>query len=143
MMQFDLKTTQKITSGFKVPEDYFEHFESKLLRQVFNKKNTKRNKIVSLFYKKHVWMSSIAALLIIAIALPVYYNTAKENKLEAAIIELYLNEQNKIGTNELINHLTDDDFLALENTLRSASMNEATIEAYLSEVQNLEYLLNE
>lgn len=143
MKHFDLEHNDKITTGFKTPEDYFEQFEAKMMQQITGEQPVEKEvKVVSLFYRKQVWMSSIAALLLVAIAIPVYFNRANETNLDASTIESYLAQQN-VGTTELTKHLTDEDILALENTLGASTSERDEIEAYLSETENLDYILNQ
>lgn len=140
MKQIDLENTEKIDSGFKIPENYFEQFEAKMMERVSKEKEVK---VVSLFYKKQVWISSIAALFLLAIAIPVYFNMAKESNLDTNTIESYLADQQSVGTTELIKHLTDEDISELQNALAIDNVTDETIENYLSETANLDYLLNE
>ena len=139
MKPFDLENKNEIKSGFKVPENYFEQFEAKMMAQIPVEKETK---VVFLFYKKQVWISSIAALLLLAIAIPVYFNMASESNLDATTIESYLAQQS-VGTTELTKHLTDEDVIALETSLGVSTSESDEIEAYLSETENLDYILNE
>lgn len=140
MKQIDLENTEKIDSGFKIPENYFEQFEAKMMERVSKEKEVK---VVSLFYKKQVWISSIAALFLLAIAIPVYFNMAKESNLDSNTIESYLADQQSVGATELIKHLTDEDISELQNALAIDNVTDETIENYLSETANLDYLLNE
>lgn len=130
---------EKVTTGFKIPEHYFEQFEAKMMEKIPVEKEVK---VVSLFYKKQVWISSIAALLLLTIAIPVYFNMAKESSLDAITIENYLSQQN-VGTSELTQHLTDEDISSLENNLSLNTINSDALEDYLSESENLEYYINE
>ena len=140
MKPFDLENKNEIKSGFKVPENYFEQFEAKMMAQIPVEKETK---VVSLFYRKQVWISSIAAVLLLAIAIPVYFNMAKENNLDAGTIEVYLSQQQGIGITELSKHLTDEDIAELENNLSINEANSDEVEDYLSESENLDYYINE
>ena len=140
MKQFNLENKKEIKSGFKVPENYFEQFEAKMMAQIPVEKETK---VVSLFYRKQVWISSIAAVLLLAIAIPVYFNMAKENNLDAGTIEVYLSQQQGIGITELSKHLTDEDIAELENNLSLNEVNSDAVEDYLSESENLDYYINE
>lgn len=140
MKQFDLENNKEIKSGFKVPENYFEQFEAKMMAQIPVEKETK---VVSLFYRKQVWISAIAAVLLLAIAIPVYFNMAKENNLDAGTIEVYLSQQQGIGITELSKHLTDEDIAELENNLSLNEVNSDAVEDYLSESENLDYYINE
>jgi len=143
MKNFDLENNDKITTGFKTPENYFEQFEAKMMQQIAAEQPVEKEvKVVSLFYKKQVWISSIAALLLLAIAIPVYFNMASESNLDATTIESYLAQQS-VGTTELTKHLTDEDVTALETSLGVSTSESDEIEAYLSETENLDYILNE
>ena len=140
MKPFDLENKNEIKSGFKVPDNYFEQFEAKMMAQIPVEKETK---VVALFYKKQVWISAIAAVFLIAIAIPVYFNMAKESSLDASTIENYLVQQQNVGITELSKHLTDDDIIALEKNLSLNESNPDAVEDYLSESENLDYYINE
>jgi hypothetical protein len=144
MKNFDLENNDKIRSGFTVPEHYFEQFEAKMMQQISIQKTTVNEvKVVSLFYRKQVWMSSIAALILLAIAIPVYFNMAKENNIESHSIENYLADQQHVNENEIIEHLSEEDINALENSLSASTNENDAIENYLSESEHLDYILNE
>ena len=140
MKPFDLENKNEIKSGFKVPENYFEQFEAKMMAQIQPESKTK---VVSIFYRKQVWMSAIAAVVLLAIAIPVYFNMANNNNLDATTIEMYLSQQQGIGITELSKHLTDEDIVALEQNLSISETNSDEVEAYLSETENLDYYINE
>ena len=140
MKRFDLEHNKEIKSGFKVPENYFEQFEAKMMAQIPAQKETK---VVSLFYRKQVWISAIAAVFLLAIAIPVYFNMASESNLDASTIENYLAQQQNVGITELSKHLTDDDIIALEKNLSLNESNPDAVEDYLSESENLDYYINE
>lgn len=140
MKPFDLENKNEIKSGFKVPENYFEQFEAKMMAQIPVEKETK---VVSLFYRKQVWISAIAAVFLLAIAIPVYFNMASESNLDASTIENYLAQQQSVGITELSKHLTDDDIVALEKNLSLNESNSDAVEDYLSESENLDYYINE
>ena len=80
MKPFKLINKNKIKSGFKVPENYFEQLEAKMMEQIQVKNETK---IVSIFYRKQLWISAIAAVFLLAIAIPVYFNMANKNNLDS------------------------------------------------------------
>ena len=140
MKPFDLENKNEIKSGFKVPENYFEQFEAKMMEQISKEKETK---VVSLFYRKQVWISAIAAVFLLAIAIPVYFNMASESNLDASTIENYLAQQQNVGITELSKHLTDEDITALEKNLSLNESNPDAVEDYLSESENLDYYINE
>lgn len=140
MKPFDLENKNEIKSGFKVPENYFEQFEAKMMAQIPEQEKTK---VVSLFYRKQIWISAIAAVFLLAIAIPVYFNMASENNLDASTIENYLAQQQNVGMTELSKHLTDEDITALEKNLSLNESNPDAVEDYLSESEDLEYYINE
>ena len=142
MKNFDLDNNYKITSGFITPENYFEQFEAKIMHQISAQKSAvKEAKVVSLFHRKQVWMTSIAALFLLSIALPVYFDSVNESSLHPDTIELYLAQQS-VGTTELTKHLTNDDILELETSLGVSSSESEEIENYLK-TEDLDYILNE
>ncbi len=139
MKNFDIENTEKISTGFKIPDNYFEQFEAKMMEKISVEKETK---VVSIFHRKQLIISSIAAIVLIALAIPVYFNMANENNLDAITIENYLTQQN-VGTTELTKHLTDEDIKTLESNLSLNTINSDDVENYLSESENLEYYINE
>ena len=143
MKKIDLENNDTIKTGFKTPNHYFEEFEAKMMQQILIEKSEKKEaKVVSLFYKKQIWMSSIAALLLVALAIPVYFNLKNESNLDNLTIENYLVLQN-VGTSEITKHLTDDDLIELESSLGISSSENDEIEDYLLETDNLESIINE
>jgi hypothetical protein len=140
MKPFKLINKNKIKSGFKVPENYFEQLEAKMMEQIQVKNETK---IVSIFYRKQLWISAIAAVFLLAIAIPVYFNMANKNNLDATTIEMYLSQQQGINITELSKHLTDEDIVELEQNLSLSEKNSDATEEYLLETENLDYYINE
>lgn len=140
MKPFKLINKNKIKSGFKVPENYFEQLEAKMMEQIQVKNETK---IVSIFYRKQLWISAIAAVFLLVIAIPVYFNMANKNNLDATTIEMYLSQQQGINITELSKHLTDEDIVELEQNLSLSEKNSDATEEYLLETENLDYYINE
>lgn len=136
MKKIDLNTT-KIKSGFKVPENYFNQFEKRILKELPNKEP----KVVSIFYRKQLWISSVAAVLLLVIAIPTYLNSIKTTTvLDSSNIENYLSYQSNFTNFDIIENLTDEDIKELESSL---TVNSDDVEAYLLNTQNLDYYLNE
>ena len=134
MKHFKLDKEPKINTGFEIPDDYFEQFESKMMQQL-PKENVK---VVSLFHRKQLWISSIAAVLLVMIAIPVYFNMKGATTLETATLENYLSTE--YSTYEIVDKLSNEDITALENDL---SLSDDAVEAYLLDTQNLDYYLNQ
>lgn len=133
MKEFDLEN-HKMKSGFKIPENYFESFESKMMEKVTTEKEPK---VVSLFYRKQIWISAIAAVFVAMLAIPFYFNSANNTTVETTTLENYLT--NELNTYEIVDNLTTEDILSLENEV---TFNDDAVESYLLE-QNLDYYLNE
>lgn len=134
MKDFNLDTQPKIKTGFQVPENYFDQFEAKMMEQL----PQKETKVVSLFHKKQVWISSIAAVLLVMIAIPVYQSMSKDTTIEATTLENYL--VSEYSTYDIIDKLSTEDINALENDL---TLNEDAVESYLLDTQNIDYYLNQ
>ncbi|WP_338377135.1 hypothetical protein [uncultured Flavobacterium sp.] len=141
MTDFNLNN-EKIKSGFKVPEGYFEQFETKMLSQLVV---ANEPKVISLWKNKRVWMTSIAAVLLVSIALPVYFSmqdtATSTNVVEDETIETYLAMQPTMTNYEIATELTNEDFASLEESL---ALNDDAVELYLEEnYQNVDLYLNE
>ena len=89
MKDLKLDKKNKINPGFEIPENYFEQFEAKMMQQI----PKKEVKVVALFHRKQLWISSIAAVLLVMIAIPVYFNMSKATTLETATLETYLSTE--------------------------------------------------
>jgi hypothetical protein len=129
---------EKIKTGFKVPEGYFEQFESKMLNQLVVENEPK---VISLWQQKRIWMTSIAAVLLVSIALPVYFSMNSTKTIEDETIVTYLAMQPVMTNYEIATQLTNADFASLEESL---ALNDDAVELYLEENhQNIDLYLNE
>jgi hypothetical protein len=129
---------EKIKTGFKVPEGYFEQFESKILNQLVVENEPK---VISLWQQKRIWMTSIAAVLLVSIALPVYFSMNSTKTIEDETIVTYLAMQPVMTNYEIATQLTNADFASLEESL---ALNDDAVELYLEENhQNIDLYLNE
>src|SRR6218665_938168 len=111
MKQFDLDNDPKIDSGFKIPEHYFEQFEAKIMNQL----PVKEVKVVSLWQRKSVWISSAAAVLIITLGTWMYF--AQKTIENATTTQEYLAYESDITTEDIAMNLTDDDITSIEKEL--------------------------
>ena len=111
MKEFDLENSEKIKSGFKIPEGYFEDFESKIMQQLPQKEIA----VVPLFAKKKFWFSAIAALFLIAISVGMYLDFSKTEKLTTD--NYLLTFESSMTTDEIAEHLTEEDITKIEQSL--------------------------
>ena len=110
MKEFDLENNQKIESGFKIPDQYFESLEFKIMDQITNNPV----KAISLFETRKFWIGSVAAILLIAITALFYFNNSEISNTNT---EEYLTYQTNLSTEDIVEHLTDDDILKIEASL--------------------------
>lgn len=127
MKQFDLHNDPKIETGFKIPEHYFENFEDRLMQQL----PEQEVRVVSLWQKRTLWISAVAAVFVLGFGLWLYNNN-RNTELEAGT-ELYLAYQNDITTEDIAAQLTDDDIATIEKEL---GLYGTESEAYVNEYSN-------
>ena len=110
MTQFDLDSNPKINSGFKIPENFFEQFEAKIMNQI----SEKEVKVISIFETRKFWLSAVAAVFVIGLFTTMYLSN---NTNENISTEDYLACQTTISTEDIIENLSDDDITAMEESL--------------------------
>ena len=85
MKTFKLDNEPKIETGFTVPENYFENFSAKMMQQL--PKN--EPKVISIFTKKKTWMYAAAAILVLALSLPIYNNYfSRSSEIDETTLDL-------------------------------------------------------
>lgn len=139
MKDFNLNE-EKITTGFKVPEGYFDQFENKLLKQL---EIENKPKVITFWQSKRIWMTSIAAFFLVSIALPVYYsmNSTTINQVDDEAIESYIVMQPSMTIYDIATHLTSEEITTIEESL---TLNDDAVELYLEEnYQNVDLYLSE
>ena len=110
MKQFDLDNDQKIDSGFRIPENYFEQFEAKMMSQL----PKKEVKVISIFETRKFWFSAVAVVFVISLFTTIYLSNNTNENISA---EDYLACQTTISTEDIIDNLSDDDITAIEESL--------------------------
>ncbi|WP_151105841.1 hypothetical protein [Flavobacterium luteum] len=137
MNEFKLDEQPKIKSGFKVPENYFDDFSAKVLKQL----PENEPKIITLFTRKKTWLYAVAAIIIIALSIPIYTTIlTQESTLDKTTIENYLTNQDAISDDELVNLLDEDDIQKMKINF---NIEDKAIEDLLSTNSNLEeYIIN-
>lgn len=124
------ENNKKIATGFNIPEDYFECLEDKIISKISSEKKPVR--IISLWQRKSVWISGIAATLIISIGTYFYFNQVEtQNNIST---KEYLAYSSDLSTYEIANELTDAEITKLENELVLLDKNET--EKYVNEYLN-------
>jgi hypothetical protein len=137
MKEFKLENESKITTGFKTPENYFNDFSTKVLNQI----NEGEVKVMPIYKRKKVLAMLAAAVVFIALMIPVvnnYNNTSKD--LDANTLETYLAYQSNLNQYDLINQLDTKDIESLNNNV---ALEKETLEDILSSNPNIESLISE
>ena len=138
MKTFKLDNTPKIESGFKTPENYFDTFSARVMQQL----PKEEPKTISLFSKRKSWIYAAAAVLVLALTLPVVYNNfySSSPEIDEATLENYISYNTTISDTDLVNLLDEKDIQKMEIGM---NIEDIAIENELSENKNLEnYLSN-
>lgn len=132
-----LENEKKITSGFIVPEDYFANFSNNLMQKL----PAKEIKTISFYARNKKWIYSAAAILVIALSLPIVFQMEKEEELLSDTeIENYLTQQNVISEDEIINCLEKEDLVNLK--INSTVTEEAIEEELINNNELEQYITN-
>lgn len=138
MKDFKLENEPKITSGFTTPEGYFDTFSEKILAQL----PMEEPKVIAIFTSRKKWLIAAAALLIVALSIPLFNSitaTATE-EIDAETLENYITYHSGISENDLVDLLENED---LEQIKVDYNVTDSATEEALSTNANLEhYLLN-
>ena len=137
MNEFKLESEPKIKSGFDAPENYFVDFSAKVIQRL----PENEPKVISIFSRKKTWIYAVAAILIVAVSIPIYTTiVTQQNDLDKTTIENYLTSQNAISDDELTNLLDEDD---IQKMKLNFNIEDKAIEDLLSTNSNLEeYIIN-
>jgi hypothetical protein len=136
MNDFKINSNHKIDSGFKIPEGYFESFSEKVLLKI----NKPEPKVVSIFYKRKTWISSVAAVLVISLSVTLYTKIAVKSSEEKLTLENYITNQSEISLYDLITLLDAKDIEKIkidlkldDKNIEDVLINSSEIESYLTE----------
>lgn len=133
MERFKLGENNKIEQGFNPPESYFDNFTERLMQKL----PEKETRVIPLYKKASVWISSVAAVLILALGLTMYLRSnSAPAKADNTSIENYLAYQSNISAYDIIQELDQQDIDELETALSVNAVNQNTVEQYLYE-QNI------
>ena len=137
MNEFKLESEPKIKSGFEAPENYFVDFSAKVIQRL----PENEPKVISIFSRNKTWIYAVAAILIVAVSIPIYTTiVTQRNDLDKTTIENYLTSQNAISDDELTNLLDEDD---IQKMKLNFNIEDKAIEDLLSTNSNLEeYIIN-
>ena len=137
MKTFKLDNEPKINTGFTVPDNYFEDFSEKMMQHL----PENEPKIISIYARKKTWMYAAAAILVLALSIPIYTNYFRNSsEIDTATLENYITYQSTVSATDIVNLLDEQDIQKMTVDL---DIEDITIENELSQNKNLEqYLLN-
>lgn len=137
MKKFNLENIPKTTSGFIVPDNYFEDFSKNVLSQLSDE--TKR--VIPLYKQKSKLIMAVAAILVIGLFIPIFNQLSKPSEeLDLTTLENHLSYQTNINQYDLISELDEDDLNKMGATIQ---LKDEIIEEHLSSNSDLERLLSE
>ena len=137
MKKFNLEKDPKITSGFKVPEQYFDNFSEKVMGHL----PTDTKKVIPLYNQKNKLFIAVAAVLVFGLFLPVYNQLVQPSEeLDTITLENHLSYQTNINQYDLISELDKEDLNKMSATI---PLNDEIIEDHLTSNSDLERLLSE
>ena len=140
MKSFKLENEPKIKPGFKTPEGFHDSFSSNFLQNLQKKEITDRVKIVSIFRKRKTILMAIAAVLVLAIMIPMLYTTeTKNNDLDSATLENYLAVESTMNQYELIGEIEPES----DKNVNLTKLEDETLEEILVTNPNIENLVIE
>jgi len=127
MKKFDLHNDPKIETGFKIPENYFENLEDRIMSQL----PEQEVKVIPLWQRKTVWYTGVAAVFMLSIGTWMYFNQQK-NEIIATSQE-YLAYESDITHEDIAMQLTDEDITTIENEM---GLYDKESETYVNEYLN-------
>jgi hypothetical protein len=137
MKKFNLENIPKTTSGFIVPDNYFEDFSKKVLSQLPDE----TNRVIPLYKQKSKLLMAVAAILLIGLFIPVYNQLSRPSEeLDLTTLENHLSYQTNINQYDLISELDEEDLNKMGATIQ---LKDEIIEEHLSSNSDLERLLSE
>jgi len=134
MKEFKLDNHPKIEPGFKIPPNYFEDFSKTIIGKI----QEPEVKVVSLFEKRRQWFLAAAAVLVLALLLPVLNNLTAKSETTDTAIEDYLSYHAQLSEEDIVNLLDTED---IEKIKIEYNIGDKAMEDVLSANSNLENLI--
>lgn len=127
MNDFKLDSRPNIKSGFKAPDAYFESLADRVMLNL----PMEKVKVIPLYRRTPVWVTSAAAALVLSLSLILNKNEAATPAMpDNAAIEDYLVNQAGLTSYDLQKNLNQQD---LSDLNKSIDISDKAIEEYLSD----------
>lgn len=136
MKAFKLENDPNIKTGFKTPDHYFDGFSAKVLQQI----KEAEVKVIPIYKRKKVITMLAAAVVIVALMIPIVNNYNKSRELDEATLESYFSYESNLNQYDLIRELDTKDIEAIN---KNVVLEQETLEDVLSSNPNIENLISE
>lgn len=141
MKTFKLDNEPKIDSGFKTPDNYFDNFSVNLMQKLPMEPISQETKVISIFRKRKSIFMAAAAVLVLAIMIPIAYKANTTNKeVDTATLENYLTQETNLNQYELIGEIEPESTTLISPPKK---VDRETIEDVLATNPNIENLVIE
>ena len=139
MNDFKLDSTSKVTTGFNIPENYFENFSERLMQQL----PKEETKVISFWAKNRYWLYSTAAALVVGFSIPMLYNSQNNSEtISATEIENYIAYNSSVSDEEIA-EILDTETTEIHKAETTSSEEDQAVEDVLISNPNLEnYITN-
>ena len=136
MKDFKIDTSEKITTGFQIPDGYWDAFSEKVMQRI----PKEDPKVISFYARNKRWIYSVAAVLVLALSLPIVNQLQnKEQELSSSEIENYLTLNKSVSDDEIVNLLEQEDIDKLKvntpiskDALEDELSNNIDVEQYIT-----------
>ena len=137
MKDFKLNNENKITSGFVIPDGYFEAFSDTILEQLPKEKL----KVITVYNSRKNWYYAVAAVVILMLSISIYNKYKfKQEELDSVTLENYIACHSNISEDEIVKLLEQQELDKMKIELNAPDHD---IEDILQSNSNLEeYLIN-
>lgn len=136
MKEFRLDNEPKISSGFKIPENYFDDLSEKINTNL----PKTEPKVISIFQKRKARLYSVAAILIVGISILMVQQLQNKPTFDSEFLESYIAQNTTISEYDLLELLEKED---LENMQIDLNIQDAVLEDIVTNNTNLEqYIIN-
>lgn len=132
MKEFKINDKNKITSGFTIPEGYFDEFSIDVNNNLSQPNNDR--KVISINTKR--WITSVAAVLIVALSVTVYTKLIIENPEDSIEMENYITNHSEISQYDLITLLDKKDIENLSIEMNTSNTKTDEEFANTNEIEN-------
>jgi hypothetical protein len=135
MKNFNADSEPRISSGFKVPEGYFEDFSSRVMDRL-----SERGPKVIQIRSNRRWLYVAAAILVLALSLPLLNRiTSNSTVTDQAAVENYIALHSYISDEDIVELLESEDISKIHIEYQ---LEDKTVEDILTSGNNLENIIN-